>query len=81
MTLMDKIRADAAHAKKRPPCRLGVVLDQMTLADRNDLEAALADATFTSVTISRVLIDDGWNVDRDGKVVRQHRKGACGCAR
>lgn len=80
MGLLDDITM--TNAALRPnQCAIRHALDEMAEADRDDLEAALADISITHVAIARVLNQRGYPVGTHGKSVAAHRRGQCGCAR
>lgn len=77
MGLLDEI---AEESRSRLVCSVAVVLADMPDDERDDLEAALADAvTYSHTAITRVLKRRGYNMHE--KRLANHRKGACACAR
>ena len=67
---------------RRPPCRIGHVLEQLKPAERAQLTAAL-DTDKGLITASAI---GEWLAKRDHEgvsinVISNHRRGVCSCAR
>lgn len=74
-SLLSEIKAVQVKAQT---CALVQATDSLSKADREGLEAALADAAIHGTTIHQVLKGRGIKVSLD--VLRDHRRGTCCCA-
>ena len=60
-------------------CIVGRALDALGEQDRVNVEAALADAEYTSISIAMYL--DKRDLPTSDRMVGDHRRGTCCCAR
>lgn len=75
MTLAAALQAHKAVPRFGPRCKVCVVLGTLDAKDRAALDAAMADASFTSVAISAALQAEGYNIGP--QPLQRHRRGDC----
>ena len=75
MTLAAALQAHKAAPRHGPRCKVCVVLGVLDTMDREALDAAMADASFTSVAISAALRAENYDISHQS--VQRHRRGDC----
>lgn len=78
MGILDEIKQEQSNAKLTR-CRVGLFLEGLDKAERQEVEEALADGSYMHTTISKVITARG--VDVGAGAVSNHRRGICGCSR
>lgn len=77
MGLLDEIKT---HNQPVPRgCVVRDTLAALSKGEREELEAALADAMITHKAIALALVNRGYKVHPAGKQVAKHRRGECAC--
>lgn len=79
MGLMSEI--ETLNKPRSQGCVVADILGVLNAEDREDLEAALAEATIQHRAIAKALIGRGYRINPDGKAIGRHRRGECACAR
>ena len=83
MSLFEEFLDERESGKPYQRCSMSRLRDHLSEADRQDLDAALADDRFTGAAIARrlnkVLGDNAYGIK--GNTVQRHRNGVCSCPR
>lgn len=74
MSLVDRI-AEHTPNRKGACCTVCLLLTGLSDEDRTVLEAAFGDKAFTSMGLTRILVDEGFRVGAGA--VGRHRRGDC----
>lgn len=77
MSLLSEMR-EAQEGRKKPRCKVGILLAQMDEGDAAELREAFAEPAIETMTIFTFL-RDRLNADLSYDSMRRHRKGNCGC--
>lgn len=69
---------EAQKTRIGQPCATGLWRETLTLVDREQFDAALADASFTLSSIHRAMKAMGYEFGESA--VKRHRAGGCKCS-
>lgn len=72
MSLRDEVIVETLSTKR--PCVVCSIREQMSPAERADLDDVLADEALVGTAIARALQRRGYAIHQDGKQIRAHRR-------